>query len=110
MNNKGISVISLVITIIVIILITSITLYNGIPIISNSNKTMAEYRLKAIASAVISYERELKYTDSVGDIHNPRLISATDYEIMGLKDYGDFTNVPPTFIYKEISGDKHDRK
>ncbi|MBR6253439.1 MAG: hypothetical protein IKR04_06365 [Clostridia bacterium] len=105
MNNKGISVISLVIAIIIIVLITSITLYTGIPIISNSNKTMAEYRLRAISNAIIAYERELNYNDSVGTADNPRLISVADYYTMGLSDYADVENVPPTYIYKEIDGD-----
>ena len=105
MNEKGISVISLVVTIIVIVLITSITLYNGIPIISNSNKTMAERRLKAISNAVLAYDKELGFSDIVGTSASPRLISSRDYDVMGLSDFANSENVPPTYIYKEIDGE-----
>ena len=105
MNNKGISVISLVVTIIIIVLITSITLYNGIPIIKNSNTTMAERRLQAISNAILAYEKELNYTDIVGTSDNPRLISVADYETMGLKDFANTDNIPPTYIYKYTDGE-----
>ncbi len=105
MNNKGISVISLVVTIIIIVLITSITLYSGIPIIKNSNTTMAERRLQAISNAILAYEKELNYTDIVGTSDNPRLISTKDYEIMGLDDFANTDNIPPTYIYKEVDGE-----
>ena len=63
MNNKGISVISLVITIIVLILITSVTVYNGMNVIEKTKKKSATDRLMTVAVAITSHENDLGYKD-----------------------------------------------
>lgn len=65
MNNKGVSVIALIVTIIVLILITSITIYNGRNVLDRTRKKSAQDRLMTVAVTVVSHEKELGYTDKV---------------------------------------------
>ena len=65
MNNKGISVISLVVTIIVLVLISSITIYNGANMVTRSRERMAMDRLQTVANSIIAHEDELGYGRTV---------------------------------------------
>ena len=65
MNNKGVSVIALIVTIIVLVLITSITIYNGRNVLDRTRKKSAQDRLMTVAVTVVSHEKELGYTDKV---------------------------------------------
>ena len=108
MNKKGVAVISLVIMIIVIVLITSITVYNGISIVDNSRKKATDDRLMTIAVAIVAHEKELGYGDNVYSTNDTSVpeedryveISSGDYVIMGLEEYKNTANYPPTFVYK----------
>ena len=55
-KNKGISVIALIITIIVLILIASITIYTGGNMIEQSRIRTAKDRLDTVAKAIASQE------------------------------------------------------
>lgn len=64
MNNRGVSVISLVVTIIVLILITSATIYNGINMLDRTRQTSTMDRLMTVATSVVSHEKELGFEDT----------------------------------------------
>lgn len=105
MKNKGISMIALIVTIIVLILITSITVYTGGNMLEQARVKSATDRLMTVANAIASHEEELGFSDIVvgtpqGDY---RLLGADDYEIMGLEDYKNDAQMPPIYVYK--SGD-----
>ncbi len=126
MNNKGISVITLVVTIIVLVLITSITVYNGRNMIVNTRERLALDRVKAIGAAMVSHDEELGYgdiivsandlfkdcvsidgnklykqDDSSVDITDDAYVALTeiDYHLMGLDEYAD-NQIPPTYVIK----------
>ena len=65
MNNKGISVVTLVVTIIVLILVTSVTVYNGMNMVSRTRERATLDRLMTIANSIVAHEDELKYGDTV---------------------------------------------
>ncbi len=65
MNNKGVSVISLVVTIIILILITSTTLYTGMNLVKQSRTRNTNDRLMTVATAVVAHEKELGFNDTV---------------------------------------------
>lgn len=104
-NKKGISLIALIVTIIVLILISSITIYTGGNMMDQARIRNANDRMLTVANAIASHEEELGFADIVvGSISGDyRLLGAEDYEIMGLKDYTDEEHMPPIYVYK--SGD-----
>lgn len=105
-EKKGISVIALIITIIVLILIASITIYTGGNMIDQSRIRTANDRMSTVANAIVSHEKELGFTGVVmGSVSGDyRLLDDIDYEIMGLKDYSNEEQMPPIYVYKG-SGD-----
>jgi len=104
-RNKGISVIALIITIIVLILIASITIYTGGNMIEQSRIRTANDRMSTVATAIASHEEELGFADVVvGTVSGDyRLLGIDDYEIMGLEDYKNDKQMPPIYVFK--SGD-----
>ncbi len=106
MNNKrGISLIALIVTIIVLILVSSITIYTGGNMIDQARIRNANDRMLTVANAIASHEEELGFADVVvGSISGDyRLLGFDDYEIMGLEDYANEEHMPPIYVYK--SGD-----
>lgn len=102
MKNKGISLITLIITIIVVILIASITIYTGGNMVEQSRIKTAEDRMRTVANAIASHEKELGFSNTV--IGSPsgdyRLLGSDDYEIMGLEDYINEDQMPPIYVQK----------
>lgn len=105
MNNKGISVLSLVITIIVMVIITSITVNVGTHAVDQSRVTLARGRLKAIADAIVANEKELGYANLVASSldGNFAQITTSDYYIMGLNDFANTEEYPPVLVKKTES-------
>lgn len=104
-NKKGISLIALIVTIIVLVLITSITVYTGGNMLDQARIRNAKDRMLTVANAIASHEEELGFSNIVvgtasGDY---RLLGIDDYEIMGLTDYTNDSQMPPIYVYK--SGD-----
>ncbi len=102
-NQKGISLITLIITIIVLVLISSITLYTGGNMAEQSRTKTAKDRLSTVASAIFAHEKELGFEGMVTGSSSEeeyRLLEAKDYEIMGLQDYSQNEKIPPVFVYK----------
>ena len=97
-NNKGISVITLIITIIVLVIITSITVFTGTKMISSSREKALEDRIKTIYNAIIAHEEDLGYGDTVLE----KQITSEEYTIMGLPDYADESNFTPVYVSKKI--------
>ncbi|MBR4111126.1 MAG: hypothetical protein IKK43_05530 [Clostridia bacterium] len=97
-NNRGISVITLIITIIVLVIITSVTVFTGTKMISNSREKAWEDRLKTIYNAIVAHEAELGYGDTVPE----KEITKDEYIIMGLDDYSDEENFTAVHVSKQI--------
>lgn len=97
-NEKGISVISIVVTIIVLLMIASITAFNGLVTMQKTREKDAKDRLKVIYNAIIAHEDELGFGDTVLE----KQITGNDFVIMGLKDYADDDNYTPVYVSKEI--------
>jgi hypothetical protein len=109
--NKGMSVISLIITIIVMIIIVSITAYEGIKSIDSSRKLLATERLRSVATAILSHEDLLKYTEKLDAIEGEYTqITTNDYYLMGLDDFADTSEFPPILIKKEYDKDDPAKK
>lgn len=114
-NKKGISLIALIVTIIVLILISSITIYTGGNMLEQSRIRNAKDRMMTVANAIASHEEELGFADVV--VGTPegeyRLLGADDYEIMGLDDFKNDGQMPPIYVYKSgdsIDADKREYK
>ncbi len=105
MKNKGISMIALIVTIIVLVLITSITVYTGGNMLEQARVKGATDRLMTVANAIASHEEALGFADVVvgGPSGDYRLLGLDDYEIMGLEDFKNSDEMPPIYVYK--SGD-----
>ena len=99
-KNSGISVISLVVTIIVLVIITSVTTYVGSKTFDQSRKTQASSRLEAVATAILAYEQELGYATTITDEFTQ--IKAEDYYTMRLQDFANTEKFPPILINKTI--------
>ena len=112
MKNKGISLITLIITIIVIILIASITIYTGGNMVNQSRIKTAEDRMKTVANAIASHEKELGFADTVvgNESGEYRLLGADDYKLMGLEDYTNAENMPPIYVYKSADSINSNKK
>ncbi len=83
-KNRGISLITLLITIIVIIIISSISVYNGVNLIKDARKKDAEVKLKTICSAIFKDDTFLDF-----DVDNTAELSERDYDYMDLLKYYD---------------------
>lgn len=92
-NNKGISLIALLVTIIVIIIMSSITIYNGSNMIKDARKKSAEDRLKTMCSAILKDDSFLNFS---GD--NEVVLSEADFDYMDLLKYYD---TDYTFLVKK---------
>ena len=97
-NNRGISVITLIVTIIVLVIITSVTVFTGTKMIASSREKALEDRLKVIYNAIIAHETDLGYGDTVVE----KQITLEEYTIMGLEDYADEKNFTPVYVAKKI--------
>lgn len=99
-NEKGISVISIVVTIIVLLMIASITAFNGLITMQKAREKDAKDRLNVIYNAIIAHEDELGFGDTVIE----KQITDEEFVIMGLSDYGDEEDYTPVYVSKEIDG------
>ena len=82
-SDRGISVLALAVTVIVILIITSITTYNGITIIKDARVKDATDKLAVICSS-------LRKDDSFLDITSGEtILTETDYIALDLKEYYD---------------------
>ena len=68
MNNKGFTLVELIITIVLLSVVLSIGAYSIISIVKDSKKSNYETVIKSIKSAVETYAIECKYNDSEDDI------------------------------------------
>ncbi|MBO5179584.1 MAG: hypothetical protein J6B87_04480 [Clostridia bacterium] len=105
-NNKGISVITLIITIVILVIIASITVFTGINMVSNSRQKALEDRLKVIYNAIIAHEEDLGYGDTVPENE----ITDEQYIIMGLKDYTDDKNFTEVKVSKKIHDEDENKR
>ena len=83
-NDKGISLITLLITVIVIIIISSMTIYNGINTVNDTRKKDAEDKLKIICSALL---KDDTFLDFSGDTEIT--LTEADFDYMDLLKYYD---------------------
>lgn len=97
-NNKGISVISIIVTIIVLLMIASVTAFNGMASIQKAREKEAKDRLKIIYNSIIAHEDELGFGDTVLE----KQITDNDFVIMGLEDYANDEDFMPVYVSKEI--------
>lgn len=66
-NNKGISLITLLVTVIVLIIISSVTVYNGINMVGDAKKKEANDKLKTICSSILKDDSFLESGDTFLD-------------------------------------------
>lgn len=83
-NNKGISLITLLITVIVMIIIVSMVTYNGINLINDAKQKDAQDRLKVICSAILKDDTFLEFS---GD--NEITLDKSDFDYMDILKYYD---------------------
>lgn len=83
-NNKGISLITLLITVIILIIISSISIYNGINMIHDTRKKAAEDKLKVICSAILKDDSFLNFGEG-----SEVALSENDFDYMDLLKYYD---------------------
>ena len=83
-NNKGISLITLLVTVIVIIIISSISVYNGANVVRDARKKDAEDRLRTICSAIFKDDSFLNFNDD--DLAE---LTEDDFDYMDLLKYYD---------------------
>ena len=98
-NNKGISLITLLVTVIVIIIIASISVYNGANVVRDARKKDAEDRLRTICSAIFKDDSFLNFNDD--DLAE---LTEDDFDYMDLLKYYD-TDYDVT-VKKIESGDE----
>lgn len=98
-NNKGISLITLLVTVIVIIIISSISVYNGANVVRDARKKDAEDRLRTICSAIFKDDSFLNFNDD--DLAE---LTEDDFDYMDLLKYYD-TDYDVT-VKKIESGDE----
>ena len=82
-NERGISVLALAITVIVMLIITSITTYNGISVVKDARKKDADDKLSMICNSLRKDDQFLDF--STGEI----VLTEQDYSALGLKEYYD---------------------
>ena len=97
-NNKGISLITLLVTVIVIIIIASISVYNGANVVRDARKKDAEDRLRTICSAIFKDDSFLNFNDDLAEL------TEDDFDYMDLLKYYD-TDYDVT-VKKIESGDE----
>lgn len=99
-KNSGISLITLLVTVIVMIVISSISIYNGANVIKDARKKDAEDRLKTICSAIFKDDSFLNF-----NADNLAELTEDDFDYMDLlKYYDDEYSVT---IKKSESGDSN---
>lgn len=88
-NEKGISLITLLITVIVIVIISSISIYNGVNTINDTKRKDLEDRLVIIGNAILKDDTFLNFS---GD---PEIVleQEEDYINMGLRNYYELGDV-----------------
>lgn len=98
-NKKGMSLVSVIVTILILIFITGITVFTGIDSANKSRIKAANDRLEIIYQALIAYEEELGFLDTVPK----RSLSKQDYITMKLDEYAvNFDETPKVYIEKKI--------
>ena len=98
-SKKGMSLISVVIMILVLVIITSITVFTGLNMVENSRLIAANDRLEAIYQALAAYEKELGFGDTVLKVS----LSKDDYSKMQLDELvNEFESIPTVYVEKKI--------
>lgn len=99
-KNSGISLITLLVTVIVMIVISSISIYNGANVIKDARKKDAEDRLKTICSAIFKDDSFLNF-----NADNLAELTEDDFDYMDLLKYYD--EEYSVTIKKSESGDSN---
>ena len=81
-NNRGITIITLLITIIVMIVLASISTYTGINMIEDTKESTAKDRLKVICNTVLKDDSFLNFEDT-----NLIELTQAEYDYMNLPKY-----------------------
>lgn len=101
-NSKGISVLALVITVIVMIIITSITVYNGVAVITDARKKDATDKLSAICNSLRKDDSFLMFTED-----GETILTEQDYIALDLKEFYDEDY--PVNLKKKVQVDETSR-
>lgn len=96
-NSRGISVLALVITVIVMIIITSITVYNGVTVITDARKKDATDKLSTICSSLRKDDSFLAFTSG------ETILTEQDYIALDLREFYDEDY--PVHLIKEFYAD-----
>ncbi len=83
MKNRGISLITLLITVIVMLVLASISTYTGVNMIADAKESSAKDKLKTICSAILKNDSFLSF--GAGEPGEQEL-SLADFEFMNLKN------------------------
>ena len=99
-NEKGISLMTLLITVIVLIILSSISIYNGINLVNDTRKKDAEDKLKVICSAILKDDTFLNFS---GDTEVT--LTEADFDYMDLLRYYDEDYEVKVIKAESINGD-----
>lgn len=99
-NSRGISVISVIVTVIIIIIMSSITIFSGTNMLNNARESKAKERLEVIFEALVKDESTL----GIGDTSEERVLQDDDYIKMGLDYYAKGDEMPEVTFSKRIGG------
>lgn len=99
-NSKGISVISVIVTVIIIIMMSSITIFSGTNMLRSARESKAKERLEVIFEALVKEEDTL----GIGDTSEERVLQDDDYIKMGLDYYAKGDEMPEVVFSKRIGG------
>ncbi|MBQ8299022.1 MAG: hypothetical protein IJX99_04015 [Clostridia bacterium] len=97
-NSRGISVLALVITVIVMIIITSITVYNGVTVIADARKKDATDKLSTICSSLRKDDSFLAF------VSGETILTEQDYMALDLREFYDEDY--PVLLTKNFSDTK----
>lgn len=99
-KQRGISLIALIITIIVILLISSITIYTGINMIDKGKEAATIDKLKVIYKAILKDGDKIGLGDEVTNV-NQKELTIEDYEILGINTKS-YDSRYPVYVSKSV--------
>ena len=102
-SSRGISVLALAITVIVMIIITSITVYNGVSVITDARKKDANDKLATICNSLRKDDSFLEFADGTTET----ILTEADYIALDLKEYYDEDY--PVKLKKTITANQTER-
>lgn len=97
-SSRGISVISVIVTVVIIIILSSITIFSGANMLSKARESKAKERLEVIYEALTKDELSL----GIGDTSEERVLQDDDYIKMGLDYYAKGDEMPEVTFSKRI--------